>query len=171
MNTILYPFIVLSLIGLVLSIFVHFASLLGFNLPDAAMGLHIGIFVVWIPTVIVGNRLTKNTPRNDYWKVALQGCPAWMKYMTYVFFGYAFINFALFFFGSFGVQANSTGDVSPSVLRGFSGHWMAFYSAALAMLYSGTRASQMQTRRCSNGHAVSLSAKYCEKCGLPVDEE
>jgi len=30
----------------------------------------------------------------------------------------------------------------PPVVRGFSGHWMAIYAAALAVLYSGAKTKQ-----------------------------
>ena len=51
MEILLYPFVFLSALGLVLSITAHVAALLGFNVPPAAMGLHIGILIVWFPAV------------------------------------------------------------------------------------------------------------------------
>lgn len=75
-----------------------------------------------------------NTSRKDFWKVVLRGSPEWMRYMVYGFLGYALVNFLIFM-----PQApkGGTGGETPAVVwRGFSGHWMAFYSAALAILYS-----------------------------------
>jgi len=64
----------------------------------------------------------------------LRGAPEWMRYMVYGFGGYAMVNFAIFFFHS---PHGGSGANPPAVVwRGFSGHWMAFYSAALAILYS-----------------------------------
>ena len=41
--------------------------------------------------------------------------------------------------------------------RGFSGHWMAFCSAALAILYSAATTSS-SGRRCTNGHSISANS-------------
>lgn len=47
-----------------------------------------------------------------------------------VFGGYAMLNFAIFFFQA---PHGGSGANPPAVVwRGFSGHWMLFYSAALA---------------------------------------
>ena len=88
-NTLLKPFILLSAVGFVLSFIVHVFSLLGQKAPysELAWGLHFGIFVVWIPTVFVSKKLTENFKQKDFWKAALRGCPAWLKRMTYFFFG------------------------------------------------------------------------------------
>jgi len=131
---ILYPFIGLAALGLGLSLLAHFAALLGFDVPASTMGLHIGIFVVWLPTVLVANATTKDFPRKDYWAAALRGCPTWMKYMVNAFFAYGLLNFALFI-----LSAPGRGAAASTVIRGFSGHWMIFYSTALAVMYSATQ--------------------------------
>ncbi len=166
----LTPFIALSAAGLILSVIVHVIALSGHQVPfgELAWGLHIGIFVVWFPAVLVSMRLTRDFKQKDLWKAALRGCPAWMKYMTYFFFGYAFINFALFAFSTTGMPKESSPSTATA-LRGFSGHWMVFYSAAMSMLYSATQADLVdKQRRCRNGHAVSPLAKFCEECGAQV---
>ena len=161
MEILLYPFVALSALGLILSLAAHIGALLGLNVPSAAMALHIGIFVVWFPAVIVSNfSLTKKYDRKDFWKVVLRGAPKWMQYMTYGFFGYALINFAIFIFVD-----------TSNVIRGFSGHWMAFYSAALAILYSAIQIKKKGLiRKCPNGHEVSLNAAFCEECGQMIIE-
>ena len=142
MKTVLYFFAAFSAVGLVLSLASHAAALMGTSGPlgDHVWELHIGIFVVWIPAVFASTRLTRNVPRKDAWKAALRGCPDWMKYMTYGFFGYALLNFASLFItaphGMPAVQGGGPGLMPPQIVRGFSAHWMAFYSAALALLWS-----------------------------------
>ncbi len=165
----LYPFVALSVLGLVLSLAAHLGALLGLNVPPAAMALHVGIFIVWIPAVITANSsLTEKYERKDYWKVVLRGAPKWMQYMTFGFFIYALINFAIFLF----IAPNNPSSVSgtsPSAVRGASGHWMAFYSAALAILYSAIQIKKKDLfRRCPNGHEVSLKASFSEECGQRV---
>ena len=127
--------------------------------------LHIGIFVVWFPAVLVAQRLVGNVNRKDLWKVVLKDSPDWMRYMVYGFFGYAMFNFLLFMTKA---PTGGGGANPPAVVwRGFSGHWMAFYSAALAILYAAAR-NVDTIPRCTNGHMASSNAVYCPQCGQPV---
>ena len=168
----LYPFVALSVIGLILSLAAHIGALLGLNVPSAAMFLHVGIFIVWFPAVITSNfSLTKRYNRKDFWKVVLRGAPKWMQYMTYGFLYYAVINFVIFIFVAPRDPSN-VGGTPPSVIRGFSGHWMAFYSAALTILYSAIQIKKKGLiRRCPNGHEVSLEAAFCEECGQLISDK
>ncbi|HEV8583724.1 MAG TPA: hypothetical protein VGT02_02035 [Methylomirabilota bacterium] len=150
--------------GLVLSVLVHLSAVAGGPNPlgRAAWLLHGGIFVVWLPAVLCAQRLTRDARRSDFWRVALRGCPPWMRYMAYAFFAYAMLNFVLFITGAFGDRDDEIVSV-----RGFSGHWMVFYSVALVLLYSYAH-TDTRTRRCAAGHAVSPTASYCETCGRLV---
>lgn len=165
MSFLLLSFMVLAASGFVLSDAVHIFGLLGKMPPGDAlvMGLHVGIFVVWLPTVLVANRVVRGVNRKDFWKVVLSGSPPWMRYALYALFMYAVCNLILFVLTA-GGNHNSKG-VTPEVIRGFSGHWMVFYGVAFATLYSVFRAPQLlQERKCFNGHAVSSDA-YCPTCG------
>jgi hypothetical protein len=81
MKKLVAPFIGIAAVGLVLSLFVHVTALFGLSngLGGAAWGLHIGIFMVWIPAVFAAIRLTRSARQRDFWKVALRGCPSWMR--------------------------------------------------------------------------------------------
>lgn len=167
-------FAALAAVGLALSILSHLAALLGQPGPlgDYSWVLHVGIFVVWIPAVLVSQRLTSGVARKDFWKAALRATPPWMKYMVYGFFGYAVLNFAIFItqVPSKGGSGGVSGPMPPSVVRGFSGHWMAFYAAAMAILYSAAHVKDLgASRRCLNGHAVGPLAQFCERCGQLVE--
>lgn len=163
----LWPIIALSAVGLVLSLWVHFGAVLGRRVAPAAFFwiLHIGIFVVWLPAILVGRNRVGTLNSRDPWKVLLKGSPDWMRYMVYGFFGYAIINFALFWLKtpSGGSGANPPADV----WRGFSGHWMAFYSAALAILYTAAT-SNGTAIRCLNGHTIPPNTNFCARCGQPA---
>jgi hypothetical protein len=90
-----------------------------------------------------------------------------MKYMVYGFFGYAMINFLLFMAKA---PTGKSGGPNPpaAVWKGFSGHWMAFYSAALGILYSAAAALNA-VRCCPNGHLLSAdSPGYFVRYGQPV---
>ena len=56
--------------------------------------------------------------------------------------GYAFVNFALFL----GQPGSQRGGVSPSAItwKGFSNHWMRFYSAAFAVLHTAERTKRTE---------------------------
>jgi hypothetical protein len=59
---------------------VHAASLFGntylFERAIAVLGT--GVFVVFLPTIFVMNRLTRDFKQKDLWRAALRGCPRWM---------------------------------------------------------------------------------------------
>ena len=150
----------LAAAGFLLSVVAHVLALAGVSMPGGNLvwGLHVGIFIVWIPTVLVSIQITRFSNRKDYWKIVLAGCPGWMRSAVYVLFGYAILNF-VFFMGSVGSQSKHLGAAPPAaVVRGFSGHWMVFYAVAFAVLYSRIRAPQLyQVRRCPNGHVAGPS--------------
>lgn len=78
--------------------------------------------------------------------------------------GYAFVNFFIFMTQ---VPKGGSGNPPAIVWRGFSGHGMAFYTPAFAMLYSAAHADNSLLRR-ANGHLTSPNATYCLECGQPV---
>jgi len=158
-------FVWISAIGLVVSLLVHLAVVMGHTVSSFFWILHVGIFVVWFPAVLVAQKLGRNAKGTDAWKGALRGAPQWMRYMVYGFLAYAMVNF--FFFMTKAPGGSSGADAPASVWRGFSGHWMAFYSAALAILYSAARVVDASPR-CPNGHFASQKAIYCTQCGQPV---
>jgi hypothetical protein len=175
MKIILTPFMYLAALGLALSVMVHVSTLLGISslLGDISWVLHMGIFIVWFPAVLVANRAGKDFRQKDFWKAALRACPKWMKHLAAFFFGYAILNFVLFFISdTAGGGLKSVGNNSPAdMFRGFSGHWMAFYAVAMAILYSAIHAEERdQVRRCAKGHPVSPSAMFCEECGSRIIE-
>jgi hypothetical protein len=159
----LWAFVWIAAVGLVASLWVHVGAVMGRRVaPDGLFWiLHIGVFIVWFPAVFTAQRVVGSPKRRDFWKVVLKGSPVWMRYMVYGFLGYAFVNFLLFMMNA---PTRSNGPNPPAVVwRGFSGHWMAFYSGALAILYSAALRVHSGWR-CPNGHFVSKSAKYCERC-------
>jgi hypothetical protein len=166
------PLMLYAACGLVLSLTAHILSFFGIRFGGMPLfvGLHVGIFPLWIPVVFIAQKMMGGAQRNDFWKVALLGCPPWMKYMTYGFFIYAFVNFAIFMI-LVSIHPPVKGGVGPppEVLHGFSGHWMAFYSAGLAILTTAYRRglSNLQ-RKCPFGHVIGWSDRFCPTCGSSV---
>jgi hypothetical protein len=129
-------FAALAALGLALSIISHVAALLGRQGPlgEYTFALHVGVFVVWLPAVLVSRHLAPGLRRKGFWQAAFRGCPPWMRFMVYGLFVYGFLNFIVFLTH---VPPNrGPGFLSPSTVRGFSGHWMIFYATAMAILYS-----------------------------------
>jgi hypothetical protein len=173
MAAVLIPFICLAAVGLALSLVAHVWALFGLPQPlgNAAWWLHLGIFVVWLPAVIASNHLVKDFKQKESWRAALRGCPKWMWWISSGFAVYAVANF--FTFIAVAPRGGPVPDVAapPVIFRGFSGHWMAFYSGAIAILYSALVTSRHDpARRCPNAHPVSPSAAYCETCGARIQE-
>jgi len=167
------PLMLYAACGLALSLAVHILSFFGIQLGGEKLffALHIGIFPLWLPVVLIAQKMSGNMRSWDFWKTALSGCPTWMKYMTYGFFIYAFINFAIFFMLTIGhPQPKGGGAPSAEVFHGFSGHWMAFYSAGLAVLTSAYyRGLDNLQPRCRYGHEIGWNDKFCPECGTAVD--
>jgi len=108
-------------------------------------------------------------PAAGFLESALRGCPRWMKYTLYGIFGYAVLNFIVMLAGT--PSMNGPGPMPPSIVRGFSDHWMAFYAAAIALLYSAANVKDRDSgRHCPLGHAVGPLAQFCERCGQPVHD-
>ena len=130
--------------------------------------LHFGIFVVWIPTVLISNKMCRglDNPRRDAWKVILRGCPTWMRYLLYGLFAYAFINF----FRGFASFGRGDDRDSLDTIRTFSGHWLVFYYAAFATLYSFHNLTGVRPIRiCANGHVGDVEDEFCRKCGARTE--
>jgi hypothetical protein len=174
----LLPLMAYAALGLVLSLAVHVLALTGLQPGGNAVfvGLHVGIFPLWLPVILIARKLAgpKQLTRLADWNAVLSDCPAWMRYMTYAFFVYAIVNFVVFMFivifiAPPGPMQPGAGPPAP-VWRGFSGHWMAFYSAGLAVVATAYRRGLSNlARKCPNGHVVGLGDRFCATCGVPID--
>jgi len=144
-------FFVLSIVGLFLGLVVHIYSLFGIDVGETIQfiwGLHIGVFIVWFPAILelaqrpeFKNRRFNNRMKNkEFYGILFKDTPKPMQVITMVFLAYAIINFFLFVSGNFGIggvtesQAIETTS-NANEIRGFSGHWMLFYSMAAAILW------------------------------------
>ena len=166
MNVLIYPFLALSAAGFAALLAVHVASLFGVAYPFERFAgiLGPGIFVVFLPTIFVMNRLTWDFKRKDIRRASLRGCPTWMRRTVWTIFGYSWLGFfilPLIFGGGM--------DSATNKARIGSGAGMVFYLIPFAILYSAINAqTQDESRHCLNGHNVSPLAKFCEECGAPV---
>jgi len=164
MAVITYPFFALAAVGFGVMLVVHVASLFGntylFGRTIALLGP--GVFVVFLPTIFVMNRLTRDFKQKDLWRATLRGCPQWMCRTVYGIFLYCWAGF-------FVLPLLYGGGTDANTARILSGVLLAFYLIPLAVMYSATHVERFdEGRRCLNGHRVSPLAKFCEECGAPV---
>jgi hypothetical protein len=176
MNILLTPLMYLAGLGLILSLLVHVSSLLGIFSPFGAPArglfvmLTIGAVPLSFPAVLAAIPLCKDFKSKDFWKAALRGCPAWLKYLPGFCFGYAAFIFILFrIMVDGGAKSGGGQGLSTRDIQVISASIMAVYSFSMATLYSAIQVrNHDQTRRCLNGHPVSPSAKFCGRCGSEV---
>jgi hypothetical protein len=138
-------FAFLSLIGLLLSIWVHVGALFGRRVAPEYFFffLHAGIFVVFFPAILVAQKRVGSTNRKDFWKAVTKGSPDGLRYLLYFFFAYAFVNFFIFILQQ--PPGTAPKGQNPALeWRGFSGHWMVFYCASFVILSSALRSSRQR---------------------------
>lgn len=165
MLSLIYPFLILACAGFVAVLTVHISALAGsttlFN--ELEKLFFPGLFVVWVPSILVMNRLTREFKQKDTWKAALRGCPTWMRRTLWIVVGYSWGAGMLILV--FGGDRNSPLNSA----RAMSAIALTFYSVAVGILYSATRAPSLdRSRRCLNGHPLAPLAKFCDECGSPV---
>jgi hypothetical protein len=158
----------LALAGFVLSLLVNVGSLTGGWTPRGYFwALHVGVFVVFFPAIVVAQKRVGNTNRRDFWKVILNGAPDSIKYFLYAVFAYAFV---------IGVPSwiralqRTPGPARPSDFNDwtlFSATWMVFYWASFAILYTALKQERLSPR-CLNGHPTHPGSNFCDRCGQPV---
>ncbi|HEY0503406.1 MAG TPA: hypothetical protein VGD42_07915 [Lysobacter sp.] len=172
MIALLIPFLALAVLGLACSLVVHVMALAGVVPPggDAVYVLHMGVFVVWIPTALVATRLNQGRRGFASWRQMLAGCPVWMRYAAVVLFVYSLISFFLAMRGMSASQG-PVQEPSPQTLRAFSGHWMLFYGLGFCVLFAAFRNPWMlRTAKCASGHKVMYTDRFCPTCGTALPE-
>jgi hypothetical protein len=121
----------LSGVGLGLSLIVHVAAWVHYIFPIGkwVFALHLGIFVVFVPLVISANRTTPTPGKRDNLEHLFGTLPRWTQPLATGVFVYALAQFALFMWqASHYTKHHVPHDLE---LRGFSGHWIMFYTWSL----------------------------------------
>jgi hypothetical protein len=121
----------LALAGFFASAAVHGAALLGVAAPSYVFALHVGVFLVFFPAVLLQRRLLVSGDRRRVWSELLRGCPGWIAALVPLLFVYTFFNFAR--------DAAPQHEDAVKTIRIFSGHWMLFYYASFSIILSFRR--------------------------------
>jgi hypothetical protein len=158
-----YPVMVLSACGILCCLLLAGMIVRGNHAIEkvAPALLFPGIFVVWFPTILVMNGLTRDFKQRDLWEAALRGCPSWMRTMLWITAGLIFfVGFALPFL---------LGGNPAEFPESFVFFPIIFYAVSFCVMYSAIHAADHDARRCClNGHRISPIAKFCEECGAPA---
>jgi hypothetical protein len=156
-----YVVLLLSAAGIFLCVSLFLLGVTGiYLLPEGKPFLFFGVFVVWLPTVLLMNRLTRDFKQKDLWKAALRGCPSWMRTTLWVVTGSVM---ALFILSA--VSRTGPGGF-PQLFTIFP---VTFYGASFCVMYSFVHVDRFDaSHRCLNGHAIPPLAKFCEECGAPA---
>jgi hypothetical protein len=158
-----YPVMVLAAAGVFACVTLFILGLAGiFQLPKSSpLFLFMGILVVWLPTVILHSRLTRDFKQKDLLKAVLRGCPPWMRKTLWISIGGAIA-------GTF-LAPNVSGRSPEDPAQAFVLLPVIFYAASYCVLYSAINVERVDSRRrCLKGHALAPLAKFCEECGAPV---
>lgn len=168
MSVLLLPLIAIAACGFSLSAVLHLCALAGqapawlLPLVDTYSGaLTLGIFVVWVPAVLLSQYMQIKRQEQFSWNSSLAGCPRWMRYAVGGLFIYAFGNFFL--------SVRHAETELFGAMRTFSGHWMLFYGVAFTIFYSIWRRPQlMRPQLCPLGHHVGHHDHFCPECGTRI---
>ena len=162
-------FLILALLGLLLSLAVHASALAGIDVQDrfpAVMLLHVGIFVVFVPAIMAAKKWGNGT--KHFWKGIGRAVPFGIGTLIVPLFLYTAINFlwmlSLLSDGSPQQRDNhfelrNHGQLVREIdareyhlmraheARMFSGHWILFYYISMLILWAELRYRQGVARR------------------------
>ena len=149
----------IALLGSIIAITVHIFAVLGVDVADTLpfiWVLHIGIFVVWIPTILSLKEQQKENKEANAFTILTKDKPKWIIAVIIGIAIYTGLNFMLFMSKAIeGTPLEKNGVYSlhnrgthirditkeeyhlhgANILRGFSGHWILFYTVAAIALY------------------------------------
>jgi len=144
LRPLLGPLLLLSLVGMVFSLWIHIGALLGRHVAPESLFwcLHIGIFAVFGPAVFIAQKRVGGMNRKDFWKRVTRGAPDGFRYTLYLLFLYVFVSsIPSFLHAPPGVLPARQYPALPDA-REFSSIWMVFYWSAFVILYSAWNASR-----------------------------
>lgn len=133
-------FFFVACIGWCASVVLHVFSIFGISPGPSALMLGLGIFAVWLPFII---RVKTENPTSEEsgWSgmrsqrvninQIFKHAPKWMRVVAIAGFVYAFISFFLVMY----MNTPKHEGITALDVRGFSGHFIAFFGVAAAGLY------------------------------------
>jgi hypothetical protein len=163
--------------GLALSAVAHAAALLGLDLPNQVLGLHVGVLVVGVPALLAARAV--HPGRHTAWRRTglFVGRPWWLQGVIVGLLVYATVNCYLALSGlleDFGGLSVQNGPVPAAVVRVFSGFWLFLYAVEVSAFYPEAHPlseAEPAAHRCPFGHVVPAGAELCPRCEWRVERE
>jgi hypothetical protein len=120
----------IAVAGLLASIACNIMGWLGIKPPwgESVFVLHIGCLLLWFPLILLTNRVMPKSDRKNLHLLLAAMLPKWMRSAASALFLYAILNFVYFIYCTSKFPKHQVPFYLE--LRGFSGHWMAFYGIA-----------------------------------------
>jgi len=172
LRAVLMPLVVLSAVGGILSLCANVVLLfeppLPFHYFSVVLVLAVGLMVVSIPAILCALTLTRDFEAGVFFKAVLRGCPMWMRRVTYATQAYFFLAFVLLLFTAWTEPLPFRESTYAALM---AGGLSAPYSSMMATMYCMIHVKETdRARRCMEGHPLSPSANFCERCGAPVQK-
>ncbi len=154
-----------AIVGYTLGLLVHLLAVAGIDATASVPVvwlLHVGIFIVVVPSIFMAKadkaRAAEKGEKEENgrsWDRFAPNAPNWVKVAALLGFVYAVINFMYFIGNIQGSTSIKDGQytlhnhgtlirvlteaeyhqINAQVVRGFSGHWIAFYGMAVASMF------------------------------------
>jgi hypothetical protein len=171
MHRLLLPLLVLAACGFAASLCVHVLALVGIALPTELQWsmfglLHFGIFMVFLPALLVFRRLKRAGFRQ-----AFAGVPRVALWAMALLVPYVILNFVFRLSAMSDAEGSAGEGLQPAELSLFSGHWLFFYGLTLLLLWAAHARPRLLTKpKCSQGHGVLPTDRFCSLCGEALPE-
>jgi hypothetical protein len=165
------PLQMIAAVGSGFSLVLHLAAIAGLVWQSTAVFLVMyggAMFVILPASLLIQDRVRGFAGPVRVFKASTIGCPYWMKAANLGVMGYFIVTF-IFMAGTHPSAKSAVNAMQPWEYQMFSAWALAMYFGAFTMFYSTVRERELGLlRSCSNGHRVSATADYCERCGVAV---
>jgi len=153
----------ISALGSAVCLIVASAGLLGAKeLAFAAMGVLVrGLFLVGLPAIVVVSGQSRQGPRHAIWKIALRGCPPWLRQTILIMAALSAVCFVT-------VLLFLPDSARPSNFEALTFGIPATMYAACAGVFVSAARIMAEPQLCANGHAIPPSETRCGACGAEI---
>lgn len=169
-----YGVVMIAAILFVMMSVAHIATLLGYRLLEIEFLLIplVSSVFIWMFALVAGSLASRDYRSRDYLYAATRACPRWLQYTAMCVLVYAVICFIYFKFVS-PLDSKEAGTLfTIDHYRAMTAFGLPFLIGAIAVLVSAIRVAKNDpARRCANGHAVMPRTKFCEQCGVAIEDQ
>ncbi len=165
---------VITVLLLMLMMVIHVFVLFGMILMSLEVFVLfvIPFIVIWVLALFVARLVSYEYRSRDFIYAMSRGCPRWLTRTAWILTAYAILNLVLFKYIEWRDPASQNELITLNHYRAVSSVAFPFLIWSLVMFVSAVRiAKNDPARRCANGHAVMPRAKFCEQCGVAIEDQ